>query len=59
MSGVLGGNCCATCRNIPQKITYEGVYPEEFFNKIDDFSERLQQLLIKKKKKKKRIENNI
>ena len=37
ISGVLRGNWCETCRNIPQKNTYEGVYQEEFFNKIDIF----------------------
>ena len=26
MSSVLRGNCCETCRNIPQKKTYEEVY---------------------------------
>ena len=37
MSGVLRGNCCDTCSDIPQKW----VYQEEFFNKIDAFSECL------------------
>ena len=31
------------------KNTYEEVYLEEFFNKTDAFSERLQQLLINKR----------
>ena len=48
MSGVLRGNCCETCPNIPQKNTYEWVYQEEFFNKTDAFSKSLQQLLINK-----------
>ena len=49
MSGVLRGNCCETCRNIPQRKTpYEWVYQEKFFNKTDAFSERLQQFLINK-----------
>ena len=48
MSDVLRGNCCETCHNIPQKNTHEWVSQEEFFNKTDAFSERLQQRLIKK-----------
>ena len=48
ISDVLRGNCCETCHNIPQKNTHEWVSQEEFFNKTDAFSERLQQRLIKK-----------
>ena len=40
---------------MPQKLvviflknTYEGVYPEELFNKTDAFSERLRRLLTNK-----------
>ena len=46
LNGVLRGNRFETCRSVPQKNTYKGVYQEEFFNKTDAFSERLQQLLI-------------
>ena len=31
------------------KNSYEGVYQEKFFNKTDDFSEHLQQLLLNKR----------
>ena len=48
MISVLRGNCCETCRNIPQKTPNEGVYQEEFFNKKDAFPEHLQQILINK-----------
>ena len=41
MNDVLQGNFCETCRNIPQKKSYEWVYKEEFFNKTDSFSKRL------------------
>ena len=44
MSGVLRGNFCETS----SKNIYEWVYQEEFFNKTDAFSERLQQLLTNK-----------
>ena len=37
MSCIVRGNCCETCRNIPQKNSYEWVCQEEFFNKADAF----------------------
>ena len=45
MSGILHGNCCKSCCNIPQTHIYEGVYQEELFNKTDAFLERLHELL--------------
>ena len=33
MSGVLRGNCCETCRNIPQKEPMKKFYQQEFFSK--------------------------
>ena len=42
---VLQGNCCETCRNIPQKTPMNGEFTkkkEEFFDKTDAFSKRLQ-----------------
>ena len=49
MNGVLRGNCCETCRNIPHKNTYEGVHQEEFSNKTDAFSKCLHNLFINKR----------
>ena len=33
MSRVLRGNCCETCRNIPQKEPMKKFYQQEFFSK--------------------------
>ena len=38
MNGVLEGNFCETCRNIPQKTNKKLFYQEELFNKSDGTS---------------------
>ena len=49
MSGVLRGNCCETCHNIPQKIPTKKFTKKNSLTRQMQFLEQLQQLLINKK----------
>ena len=46
MSGVLRGNCCETCHNIPQKIPTKKFTKKNSLTRQMQFLEQLQQLLI-------------
>ena len=46
MIGVLRGNCCETCRNVPKNTPMKKFTKENFLTRQNAFSEHLQQLLL-------------